>query len=81
MTQEEKMQLEEKVKKIIEQLREYLQADGGDIRFVELTDGKIVYVELQGHCGSCPHVMITLKQGVEAAIKEELPEIVAVERI
>ncbi|MDR1847691.1 MAG: NifU family protein [Bacteroidales bacterium] len=81
MTQEEKQRLETKVKEIIEQLRGYLQADGGDIRFVELTDEKVVYVQLQGHCGSCPHALMTLKQGVEAAIREELPEIVSVERI
>jgi Fe-S cluster biogenesis protein NfuA len=45
-----------------------------------LTDDKVVYVELQGHCGSCPHAMMTLKQGVEQAVIEELPEIKAVER-
>ncbi|MDR1724881.1 MAG: NifU family protein [Bacteroidales bacterium] len=81
MTQVEKQELETKVKDVIDQLRGYLQADGGDIQFVELTDDKIVFVQLQGHCGSCPHAMITLKQGVEAAIKEEIPEIVSVERI
>ncbi|MDR0789889.1 MAG: NifU family protein [Bacteroidales bacterium] len=81
MVQEEKQKLEAKVKEIIEQLRGYLQADGGDIQFVELTDEKVVYVQLQGHCGSCPHALITLKQGVEAAIKEEIPEIVSVERV
>jgi Fe-S cluster biogenesis protein NfuA len=81
MTTEEKQQLEKKVKEIIEQLRGYLQADGGDIQFVELTDEKVVYVQLQGHCDSCPHAMITLKQGVETAIREKLPEITAVERV
>ena len=81
MTQQERQHLETRVKEIIEQLRGYLQADGGDIQFIELTEEKVVYVQLQGHCGSCPHAMVTLKQGVEAAIKEELPEIVSVEKV
>lgn len=80
MTPQEKQDLEIKVKEVLNKIRPYLQNDGGDLRFVELTDDKVVYVELQGHCGSCPHAMITLKQGVEQAVIEELPEIKAVER-
>lgn len=80
MTPQEKQDLEIKVKKVLNKIRPYLQNDGGDLRFVELTDDKVVYVELQGHCGSCPHAMMTLKQGVEQAVIEELPEIKAVER-
>lgn len=67
--------LEEKVKSIIEQLRPYLQQDGGDIEFVELTPENIVNVRLQGACGTCPHAKLTLKSGVEAMLKEKLPEI------
>ncbi len=81
MTAEERTDLENRVKKVIESIRPYLQNDGGDIAFVSLTEEKVVYVELQGHCGSCPHAMATLKQGVEAAVKEEVPEIVSVERV
>jgi Thioredoxin-like proteins and domains len=73
--------LVEKVKSIIEQIRPYLQADGGDIEFVELTEDKVVKVKLQGACGTCPHAKITLKQGVEATLKEHLPEIERVEDI
>ncbi|MDD2530869.1 MAG: NifU family protein [Bacteroidales bacterium] len=80
MTPQEKQELEIKVKEVLNKIRPYLQNDGGDLRFVELTDDKVVYVELQGHCGSCPHAMMTLKQGVEQAVIEELPEIKAVER-
>lgn len=65
----------------IEQVRPYLQADGGDIAFVELTDDMIVKVRLQGACGSCPHSTMTLKNGVEVAIKKAIPEIVAVEQV
>lgn len=67
--------LEQKVKSIIEQIRPYLQQDGGDIEFVELTSDNIVKVKLQGACGTCPHAKITLKSGVEATLKEHLPEI------
>lgn len=81
MTQEERTDLENRVKKVIDSIRPYLQNDGGDIEFVNMSDEKVVYVELQGHCGSCPHALATLKQGVEAAVKEEVPEIVSVERI
>lgn len=81
MTAEERKDLETRVKEVIESIRHYLQADGGDVAFVEMTDEKVVYVELQGHCGSCPHAMATLKRGVEAAVKEEVPEIVSVERV
>ena len=73
--------LTEKVKSIITQIRPYLQADGGDIEFIELTDNNVVKVQLQGACGSCPHAKITLKQGVEQTIKEHLPEIVSVEDV
>lgn len=81
MTPEEKKVLEEKVKEVIQQIRPYLQRDGGDLEFVSLSDDKVVYVQLQGQCGSCPYSQMTLKNGVEAAIKEEIPEIVSVENI
>ena len=81
MTQEERDILETKVKEVIESIRHYLQEDGGDVQFVNMTDEKVVYVELQGHCGSCPHAMATLKNGVEATVKEVVPEIVSVERV
>lgn len=73
--------LEQKVIKIIDQIRPYLQQDGGDIEFVELTEDNIVKVKLQGACGSCPHAKMTLKSGVEETIKQYLPEIKAVEDI
>ncbi|MGI6320031.1 MAG: NifU family protein [Bacteroidales bacterium] len=76
-----KKELESKVINVIEQLKPYLQADGGDIRFVELTDENVVLVELQGACGSCPHSQITLKKGVETAVKKAVPEIVSVDDI
>ncbi len=77
----ENAELEIKVKNVIEQIRPYLQADGGDINFVELTEENIVNVELQGACGSCPFSRMTLKNGVEEAMRKALPEIKAVEAI
>lgn len=66
--------MEEQVKAVIEEIRPALQADGGDIEFVEL-DGTVVKVRLQGACSGCPHAAITLKQGVEVRMKEAIPEI------
>jgi len=71
--------LVEKVTAIIDQIRPYLQQDGGDIQFVELTPENIVRVQLRGACGSCPHAKITLKHMVEATIMEHCPEIKGVE--
>ena len=81
MTLEEKMNVVEQVKNGIDQLRPYLQADGGDVEFVEMTDEGVVYVKLKGHCGSCPHALMTLKQGIEAALREAIPQVTAVERV
>jgi len=67
--------LTEKVTALIDQIRPYLQQDGGDIQFVELTPDNIVRVQLRGACGSCPHAKVTLKQMVEATIMEHCPEI------
>jgi Fe-S cluster biogenesis protein NfuA len=56
------------------ELRAGLQADGGDLEFVKM-DGKVVYLRLVGHCGTCPFAMMTLKQGIETALREIDPEI------
>ena len=59
---------EEKIKARLEELRGGLQADGGDLELVEIA-GKVVRLKLVGHCGSCPFAMMTLKQGIEAALQ------------
>ena len=71
--------MEEKVKEKLETLRAGLQADGVDLEFVKM-EGKVVYLRLVGHCGSCPYAMMTLKQGIEAGLQEIDPEI-TVERV
>ncbi len=75
------VELKERVKSEIDKLRPYLQADGGDLEFVELTDENIVKVKLLGACGSCPYSLMTLKQGVEQALKKAIPEVEAVEQV
>jgi Fe-S cluster biogenesis protein NfuA len=74
-------ELETKVKNVLDQIRPYLQADGGDVEFIEMTEDKVVNVRLLGMCGNCPHSQMTLKSGIEAAVKRVLPEISAVESI
>jgi Fe-S cluster biogenesis protein NfuA len=81
MSENNKAELAKKVENIIEQIRPYLQQDGGDIKFIEITDDNIVNVELQGACGSCPYSKMTLKNGVETAVLKALPEIKSVEAI
>lgn len=65
----------------LQQIRPYLQQDGGDVEYIDMTNEGVVMVRLKGHCGSCPHAMQTLKQGIEAALKEAIPEVKSVERV
>ena len=81
MTDQEKPAVEQKVKNALAQIRPYLQQDGGDVEYVDMTAEGVVIVRLTGHCGSCPHAMATLKQGIESALKKVLPEVKAVEKI
>ena len=71
----------EKVKAVLDQVRPMLQRDGGDVELVEVTADNIVKVKLQGACGSCPMSTMTLKMGIERAIKEQIPEIVEVQQV
>jgi Fe-S cluster biogenesis protein NfuA len=72
-------EIERKVKNVIEQIRPYLQADGGDVEFVNMSDDNIVNVRLTGMCGNCPHSQMTLKNGIETAMKKAVPEVRSVE--
>ena len=65
----------EKVKGIIEELRPFVQADGGDLEFINLTEDLTVQVRLSGACSGCAMKTTTLKHGVESAIINEIPEI------
>ena len=65
----------EKIEGALQNIRPYLEADGGDITLVELTDDWVVKVKLLGACGDCKVSMMTLKNGVETAIKSVLPQV------
>lgn len=70
-----------KVEEALDQVRPYLQADGGNVSLLEITDEKIVKLELLGACKSCSMSMMTLKAGIEESIKRSVPEIIAVEAV
>ncbi|WP_071517851.1 NifU family protein [Geitlerinema sp. PCC 9228] len=70
----------ENVEQVLDQLRPYLMADGGNVELVEI-DGPIVKLRLQGACGSCPSSTMTLKMGIERKLRQEIPEIAEVEAI
>jgi Fe-S cluster biogenesis protein NfuA len=74
-------ELEDKIKDVLEQLRPYLQADGGDLTLTEITDDMVVKVKLMGACGSCPMRTMTLKAGVENTLKRQVPEVKSVEAV
>jgi len=63
----------EKVKEVLETIRPALQADGGDVELVEVTADGVVKVRLVGACGHCPMSTMTLKMGIERALKEQVP--------
>lgn len=81
MDAQEKTILEKKARNVLDQIRPYLQQDGGDIKFISISEDNILNVELQGACGSCPYSIITLKNGVETAVRKAIPEIKSVEAI
>lgn len=66
--------MEEKIKKVIDELRPYLINDGGNIEFIKY-ENNIVYIKMMGACADCMMLDYTLKDGIEQAIKEEVPEV------
>ena len=72
--------MKERVEKVIDRIRPAVQMDGGDIQLVDVTDG-VVKVRLIGACVGCPSSMMTLKMGIERAIRAEVPEVVGVEAV
>jgi Fe-S cluster biogenesis protein NfuA len=65
----------EEVEKVLAMVRPALQSDGGDVELVEVTEDGLVKVKLKGACGHCPMSTMTLKMGIERAIKEHVPSI------
>ena len=73
--------LKDKVTQMLEDVRPSLQADGGDVELVDIEENGVVKVRLQGACHGCPHAQMTLKQGIERYLKEQIPEVTAVESV
>ena len=72
--------MEAKIRAVLEELRKALQSDGGDLEIVGI-EGKKVKVSLRGACGCCPHAMATLKEYVEANLRETVDPEITVERV
>jgi Fe-S cluster biogenesis protein NfuA len=71
--------MKEQVEKVIEELRKYLQADGGDVELVKVDENTgEVQVKLKGACQGCPMAAMTLTNGVEARLKEQVPGVTKV---
>ena len=75
------MTLEEKVRGALDKVRPSLQADGGDVQLVEVSDSGIVKVRLMGACQGCAMSQMTLKMGIEKILKQNIPEVSSVESV
>jgi Fe-S cluster biogenesis protein NfuA len=73
--------LKERVQAALDKVRPHLQADGGDVELVEITEGNVVKVRLKGACSGCPMSQMTLKMGIERFLKKEVPEVKSVESV
>lgn len=67
--------MKEEVQKVLDQIRPNLQADGGDVELVSIEEDGTVKVRLQGACHGCPMAQLTLKQGIERVLKQEIPAV------
>lgn len=72
--------MKEKVQQVLDKIRPQLQADGGDVELVEVGEDGVVHVRLQGACAGCPMSQMTLKNGIERLLKQEIPDVKAVEQ-
>jgi Fe-S cluster biogenesis protein NfuA len=73
--------MKERVQAAIDKIRPMLKADGGDVELIDVSEDGIVQVRLQGACSGCPMSQMTLKNGIERIIKEDVPEIKTVESV
>lgn len=81
MSDQTKVDLQERVNEVMELIRPNLQADGGDVELVNVTDDGVVQVRLQGACHGCPMAAMTLQMGIERILKKEIPEVQGVENV
>lgn len=77
---EKGIKMKEKVTEALDKIRPSLQADGGDVELVDVVDG-VVKVRLRGACAGCPMSQMTLKNGIERYLKQEIPEVKSVENV
>lgn len=73
--------IKERVQEALDKVRPSLQADGGDVELVGVTEDGVVQVRLQGRCAGCPMSMMTLKNGIERYLKEQIPEVKEVQQV
>lgn len=73
-------EIEKKINIVLERIKPYLISDGGNLEFVKFEDG-IVYIKLLGACSHCSMIDITLKDGIEEALINEIPEVKSVQRV
>ncbi|MFC1825597.1 NifU family protein [Thermodesulfobacteriota bacterium] len=73
--------LKEKIESALDKVRPALQADGGDVQFVDVDEEGVVKVKLTGACGGCPMSQMTLKMGIEKVLKQNVPEVDRVESV
>ncbi len=72
--------LHQQIRDKLDDLRSYLQADGGDLEIVDI-QGKTVFLKLKGACGGCPHATMTIKSGLERILNEEIDPEITIERV
>ena len=72
-------ELIQRVETSLDSIRPYLEADGGNVKVLEITNDKVVRLEFVGNCGNCPMSTMTFKAGVEEAIRKSVPEILSIE--
>ena len=73
--------MKDKVIEVLDKVRPTLQADGGDVKLVDVTEDGIVKVKLQGACAGCPMSQMTLKMGIERELKKAIPEVKEVKSV
>lgn len=81
MTEQTKDDLRERVQSTLEMIRPSLQADGGDVELVDVTEDGNVKVRLQGACHGCPMAAMTLQMGIERILRNQVPEVQSVENV
>lgn len=73
--------MREEVEKVLGMVRPALQADGGDVELVDISEDGVVSVKLKGACGSCPMSTMTLKMGIEKTLREKIPAVKSVVQV